>query len=130
MSNTPVPINAEDTDNLEDVEKAFSIKALTKYDDEIFEQLINDFPEFAIPANVAKINEDDMKSGLGKERWRAFMKKFETLIDDYNFGTLLRDDSATEYTEHGTIFAVRMQFYAIEIARNKYGLNDWVCKKK
>jgi hypothetical protein len=24
----------------------------------------------------------------------------------------------------------RMQFYAIEIARNRNGLNDWICEKE
>ncbi|KAG7827143.1 hypothetical protein KL920_004803 [Ogataea angusta] len=142
--------DAETADNLEDIEKQFAVKAvqqmetywnllqsipgsklkLTKYDDEIIEEVLKDFPEFASPEGVAKVSEDDMKSAGGKARWRNFLKKFEDKVQDYNFGTLLRSDASKEYDQHGTIFVVRLQFYAIEILRNRYGLNDWVCHKK
>jgi len=42
---------------------------------------------------------------------------------------MLRANPAWEYGEKETIFAVRMQFYAIEIARNRAGLNDWIYEK-
>lgn len=63
-----------------------------------------------------------------KAKWRAFCEKFNE-IADYNFGTLLRLKANEEYSQENTMFAVRIQFYAIEIARNRYGLNDWICKK-
>lgn len=138
------PFNAETADNLEDIEKQFAVKAvvqadtywnliskvkassfkLTQHDDAIFEALLEDFPEFKEPAKVAEISENEMKSPLGKTRWRNFCEKFKE-IDDYNFGTLLRTKANDEYSQENTIFAVRIQFYAIEIARNRYGLNDW-----
>jgi hypothetical protein len=96
---------------------------LTKMDDEIYEHLKKDFPEFD-PAQP--VDEDAMKSPGGKKRWRDFMMKYEKTVDDYNFGTMVRADPKTEYTQEGTIFVPRMQFYAIEIARNKNGLNDWM----
>lgn len=131
-------------ENLEDIEKQFAVKAvvqaeaywsliskvkasslrLTNYDNEIFDTLLTDFPELSNKEAVAEINEDAMKSKQGKERWRNFCEKFKE-IDDYNFGTLLRTKCSGEYSEQNTIFAVRIQFYAIEIARNRYGLNDW-----
>ncbi|CUM66774.1 uncharacterized protein PRCAT00004455001 [Priceomyces carsonii] len=140
--------DAESAENLEDIEKQFAVKAvkqmesywnllksipgsklkLTKHDDDIYEQLLESFPEFKEPENVAVINEDDMKSTEGKVKWREFCDKFNEL-EDYNFGTLLRSKAAEEYTQDGTIFVVRIQFYAIEIARNRYGLNDWVSAK-
>ena len=79
-----------------------------------------------------------MKSKEGKEKWRNFINQYEKKIEDYNFGTMLRANAAWEYGEKETIFgelfcesdrfgiwavltgytlAVRMQFYAIEIAR-------------
>lgn len=70
-----------------------------------------------------------MKSKEGKETWRAFCMEYEKKVEDYNFGTLLRKSAATEYGEEETIFAVRMQFYAVEIARNRAGLNDWIYEK-
>ncbi|KAF2476462.1 DUF757-domain-containing protein, partial [Lindgomyces ingoldianus] len=99
---------------------------LTKYDDEILEHFKKDFPEFDPKTTI---NEDDMKSKEGKERWRKFIMKYEKKIEDFNFGAMLRSNPAFEYGEKETIFAVRMQFYAIEIVRNREGLNDWIYEK-
>ncbi|KXJ86926.1 putative polysaccharide biosynthesis protein, partial [Microdochium bolleyi] len=138
--------DAENADNNEDIEKQFSVKAvqhletywailekvpgsklrLTKIDDEILEHLKRDFPEFD-PA--ATIDEDELKSKSGKERWRKFMMAYEKRVDDYNFGTIVRTAANVEYEEHTTIFVPRMQFYALEIARNRAGLNDWIHEK-
>lgn len=96
---------------------------LTRLDDEILEHLQKDFPEFN-PAQT--IDEDQMKSKTGKERWRNFMMQYEKKVDDYNFGTMLRSNPKWEYGQKETIFVPRMQFYAIEIARNRKGLNDWI----
>ncbi|RDW87463.1 hypothetical protein BP5796_03157 [Coleophoma crateriformis] len=143
----PADFNPEEADNLEDIEKQFAVKAvqhmstywailekvpgstlrLTKIDDEIYEHLKQDFPDFD-PA--ATINEDEMKSKAGKERWRKFMMAYEKRVDDYNFGTIVRTNPKFEYGEKETIFVPRMQFYAIEIARNRAGLNDWISGKK
>ncbi|KAK1981628.1 putative polysaccharide biosynthesis protein [Colletotrichum cereale] len=144
----PVPTNfdAQDADNLEDIEKQFAVKVvqhmetywnilekvkgsslrLTKIDDEIYEHLQRDFPDFD-PA--ATINEDEMKSKDGKDRWRKFMMAYENKVDDYNFGTMVRASPKFEYGQNEVIFAPRMQFYAIEIARNRKGLNDWIYDK-
>lgn len=139
--------DAENAENLEDIEKQFAVKAvmqaetyfsllekipgsklkLTQHDDDIHEEFLKAFPEYATPEAVAEINEEDMKSKSGKERWREFCEKFNE-VEDYNFGTLLRTRSKDEYTQEGTIFVVRIQFYAIEIARNRAGLNDWIKK--
>lgn len=73
-----------------------------------------DFPEFD-PAGT--IDEDEMKSKTGKERWRKFMMAYEKSVDDYNFGTMLRTSPKVEYEQDTTIFVPRMQFYAVEIAR-------------
>ena len=96
---------------------------LTKMDDEILSHFKESFPDFD-PA--ATIDEDSMKSKAGKEKWRNFMNTYEKTIDDFNFGTMLRNNPKAEYSEKDTIFAMRMQFYAIEIARNRAGLNDWI----
>ncbi|XMA11938.1 hypothetical protein WAI453_004729 [Rhynchosporium graminicola] len=142
----PSTFDPEKADNLEDIEKQFAVKVvqhmstywsilekvrgstlrLTKLDDEIYTHLKADFPEFD-PA--APIDEDEMKSKTGKERWRKFMMAYEKKVDDYNFGTMLRANAEGEYEEKETIFVPRMQFYAIEIARNRDGLNDWIFEK-
>lgn len=110
---------------------------LTKMDDDILDHFKREFPDYDLKATI---NEDEMKSKQGKERWRNFINEYEKKVDDYNFGTMLRANPAWEYGEKETIFgkllhssrgisrlclliadrpstAVRMQFYAIEIAR-------------
>ena len=87
---------------------------LTKIDDEINEHFLKEFPDYDLKA---RINEDEMKSKAGKEKWRNFINQYETKVEDFNFGAMLRASCKTDYTQDGTIFAVRMQFYAVEIAR-------------
>ncbi|KAK5788815.1 hypothetical protein VI817_009773 [Penicillium citrinum] len=99
---------------------------LTKMDDEIHESFKKEFPDFD-PA--ATINEDDMKSKAGKEKWRNWVNQFEKKIEDFNFGTIIRTRADAEYDQDTTIFGVRMQFYAVEIARNRAGLNDWIYER-
>ncbi|KAF2003912.1 DUF757-domain-containing protein [Amniculicola lignicola CBS 123094] len=139
----PTNFNAEEADNFQDIEKQFAVKVvqhmetywsilekvpgtklrLTKFDDDIYKHFRNEFPDFDPKATI---NEDHMKSKEGKEKWRKFIAEYEQTIDDYNFGTMIRANAKDEYSQEGTIFAVRMQFYAIEIVRNREGLNDWV----
>ncbi|KTG35962.1 hypothetical protein cypCar_00032622 [Cyprinus carpio] len=59
-------------------------------------------------------------------KWRPFCNQFEGVVEDFNYGTLLRLDCQKDYTEENTVFATRIQFYAIEIARNREGYNDFV----
>lgn len=74
---------------------------LTKIDDDIYEHLKKDFPDFD-PTET--IDEDKMKSKEGKERWRNFMMAYEKTVEDYNFGTMLRSNPKSEYGEKETIF--------------------------
>jgi hypothetical protein len=66
-----------------------------------------------------------MKSPEGKARWRKFCMGYEKSLADYNMGSIIRTDSHGGYTEENSIFVVRAQFVAIEIARNRTGLNDF-----
>lgn len=135
----------EKAENLEDIEKQFAVKAvhqaetywnllskipgtklkLTKFDDLIYEKLLEYFPEFKDPQAAFEISEAEMKSPQGKTKWRNFCEEFKE-IEDYNFGTLLRIRADQEYGQESTIFVVRIQFYAIEMVRNRAGLNDWI----
>lgn len=149
MASSAVPFDAEQADNNEEMEQQFAVRAvtqmtvywsilekmpgsklrLTRLDDEIYEHLKKDFPDFD-PAK--EIDEEQMKSKDGKERWRKFCMVYsegEKKVEDYNFGTMLRRSPKFEYGEKETMFAVRVQFYAIEIARNRAGLNDWIYEK-
>ncbi|KAJ5610628.1 Protein PBDC1 [Penicillium lagena] len=140
------PFDPEKAENLEDMEKQFAVKAvehlmtywsilekvkgsqlrLTKMDNEIYESFMAEFPDFD-PA--ATIDEDQMKSKAGKEKWRKWVNQYDKKIEDFNFGTIIRTRADAEYDQDTTIFGVRMQFYAVEIARNRAGLNDWVYEK-
>ncbi|KAK4937350.1 hypothetical protein LTR66_015213 [Elasticomyces elasticus] len=143
MAVTQQSFNAETADNFEDMEKQFAVKAvhhmtvywgvlekmpgtklrLTRIDDEIFEHFKKEFPDFDV---AQPLDEEQMKSKDGKEKWRNFVNQYEKKVEDFNFGTMLRRSPKDEYGEKETIFAVRMQFYAIETARNRAGLNDWI----
>ncbi|KAG5735837.1 UPF0368 protein, partial [Termitomyces sp. T112] len=132
--------------NLMEIEKQFAVKAveqaqtywnllekvsprelkLTQHDDDIFNDFKKTFPELFENDNakLIKLDEDFLKSEDAKKRWRAFHALYEKKVKDYNFGCLIRTDAEEEYGEKSTIFVTRMQFYAIEISRNKLGLND------
>ncbi|CAB4254307.1 similar to Saccharomyces cerevisiae YPL225W Protein of unknown function that may interact with ribosomes, based on co-purification experiments [Maudiozyma barnettii] len=141
--------DAEKADNLEDIERQFAVVAveqaetywniltkikgsklrLTKFDNDIYDTFIEHFPEYKDVERVKNFKEEELKSKEQKVKWRKFCGEFEENIEDYNFGTLLRTSSNDEYGQEGTIFVVRIQFYAFEIARNRAGLNDWICGK-
>lgn len=83
---------------------------LTKIDDEIYEHLKKDFPEFD-PKET--IDEDKMKSKGGKEKWRNFMMVYEKKVEDYNFGTMLRANPKFEYGEKETIFGMLLSSFGM-----------------
>jgi hypothetical protein len=114
-------INADEAENFEDIEKQFAVKAvqqmmtywgilekmrgsklrLTKIDDEIYEHFKKEFPDWDPSATI---DEDEMKSKAGKEKWRNFVNQYEKKVDDFNFGTMLRNNPMAEYDEKETIF--------------------------
>ncbi|KAJ7075420.1 DUF757-domain-containing protein [Mycena belliarum] len=146
MTTVSKPFDPNNAQNLIEIEKQFAVKAveqaqtywnliekvdpkelrLTKIDDEIYEDTLKTFPELAEDghAKLTKLDEEGMKSAEGKERWRVFIESYKKKVKDYNFGSLIRTDAREEYGEKNTIFVTRIQFYAIEIARNRLGLND------
>ncbi|CAE6337949.1 unnamed protein product [Rhizoctonia solani] len=158
--------DAEKAENLEEIEKQFAVKAvghaqtywqlleavppvalkLTKMDDEIYNDFIEQFPEYKQdPSKIEIIDEDELKSKDNKPRWHKFMTAYDKKIQDYTFGSLLRRNAKDDYTEQNTMFGEhshrylfdiinltvavlvpRMQFYVFEIARNRLGMNDHV----
>ncbi|GAA5854948.1 hypothetical protein JCM8547_002318 [Rhodosporidiobolus lusitaniae] len=106
--------------------KASTLPRLTKWDDLIMESFEKHFPDWQNDDKLKVINEDELKTPEGKKRWREFMMPFEKTIDEYNFGTLIRSNCEDDYTQENSMFGYRLQFYAIEIARNRRGLNDKV----
>ncbi|CAE7075110.1 unnamed protein product [Rhizoctonia solani] len=137
----------EKAENLDEIEKQFAVKAvmhaqtywqlleaippkalkLTKIDDEVYDDFLEQFPEYkADPSMIEIINEDILKSKENKQRWFKFMNAYEKKVQDHTFGSLLRMNVKDDYTEGNTMFVPRMQFYVFEIARNRLGMNDHV----
>lgn len=98
---------------------------MTPLDDTIYKIFREDFPNL----DVSNINEDELKSSEGKPKWRLFCEKFKKCVEDYSYGTLLRADASRGYDEENSILVTRIQFYAIELARNREGVNDIIRKK-
>lgn len=95
---------------------------LTKVDDQIYSEFRENFERLRIDI----LDPEELKSESAKEKWRPFCLKFDGLVEDFNYGTLLRLDCSQGYTDENTIFAPRIQFFAIEIARNREGYNKAV----
>ncbi|KAI4457593.1 protein pbdc1 [Holotrichia oblita] len=93
---------------------------LTPVDDTIYKIFREEFPTL----DVRIINEDELKSGKGKAKWRPFCERFKKVVEDYSYGTLLRADASKDYTQENSMLVTRIQFYAVELARNKEGVND------
>lgn len=98
---------------------------LSNKDDLILSVFEREFPDFPVDL----IPEEALKSDAAKAKWRAFCNQFENEVTDYNLATMLRLDCTGEYSESNTILVTRIQFLAIEIARNRRGLNDAIHKK-
>ncbi|CAO3695540.1 unnamed protein product [Umbelopsis ramanniana] len=140
----PLP-SADELEQLQDIEKQWAVKAmhhaetyfklissidgsklrLTGIDDEIYADFTETFPEI----DVQHLDEQHFKTEAAKAKWRDWINKYEKRVNEYNFGSLLRIDPRDDYTEQNTMFGMRMQFIAVEIARNKKGMNAAVLKK-
>lgn len=98
---------------------------LTNFDDIIYRQYKRLFKDVRIDV----LQDDDFKTKDAKNKWRPFCEKFKGKIEDYNFGTLIRRDCSEEYSEENCFVVPRIQFIAIELARNKMGLNKFHISK-
>ncbi|CAD7691000.1 unnamed protein product [Nyctereutes procyonoides] len=79
---------------------------LTKVDDQIYSEFWKNFEKLRIDV----LDPEELKSESAKEKWRPFCLKFDGVVEDFNYGTLLRLDCSQGYTEENTIFAIIKQF--------------------
>nr|CAG4641321.1 EOG090X0HAI [Eulimnadia texana] len=93
---------------------------LTKVDNDIYKDFREQFPAL----DITKLTEDELKSPEAKERWRPFCDNYKDLVEDFNYATLLRLECGKEYSEANSVIVPRVQFLAIELARNREGFND------
>lgn len=98
---------------------------LSGKDDLILQVFEQSFPDF----DVENITVDSLKSEEAKVKWREFCMKFEHEVEDFNLATMLRLNVLEDYSESNTILVTKIQFLAIEIARNRSGLNDPIVAK-
>lgn len=96
------------------------ILKLTPKDDVVYKEFRKQFPDMAIEM----LEVEQLKCDEAKEKWRPFCNMFKDEVEDYNYATLLRLDSKKDYSDDNTVVVPRIQFLAIEVARNREGLND------
>lgn len=101
------------------------ILKLTKIDDDIYTH----FRELFKDLKVDNLDVDHIKSKDSKEIWRPFCEGYKDRVEDYNMATLIRICSSSEYGEENTCIVPRIQWYAIEIARNREGHNASIKEK-
>uniref|UniRef100_A0A0N4ZX73 Polysacc_synt_4 domain-containing protein n=1 Tax=Parastrongyloides trichosuri TaxID=131310 RepID=A0A0N4ZX73_PARTI len=90
---------------------------LNKYQDIIYEKFREVFPNL----DIEVVTEEQLK-GDNKKIWHDFCESFSE-VDDYNMGSLMRIDAKTIYSAQNTLIVPRIQFLAIEGARNVEGVN-------
>ncbi|XP_054156561.1 protein PBDC1-like [Oppia nitens] len=93
---------------------------LTPQDDQIYSDFRQQFPDL----DVKQLTEDRLKCDEAKAKWRQYCNGLESVVDDFNYATLMRLDARSDYSEANTIVVPRVQFLAIEVARNREGAND------
>lgn len=97
---------------------------LTKQDDILYKHFRETFPELS----VATVTEDQLKSAEAKDFWRSFCEVYNETVEDYNYATLIRLNAAQEYNEANSMIVPRVQFLAIELARNRYKVWHFRCR--
>lgn len=90
--------------------------------------IYQDFREQFSSLQVGSLTEQDLKSEEAKTKWRTFAESYKNL-EDYSLGALLRLDASKDYSEENSIIVIKVQFLALEIARNREGLNDDIRNK-
>jgi hypothetical protein len=76
---------------------------------------------------VSILTDAALKSPSAKLLWRQFCTSYSDnpTVKDFNFGTLLRLDARDDYDNPDNVTIVlKIQWLAIEIARNREGKND------
>nr|CAG4644424.1 EOG090X0HAI [Lepidurus arcticus] len=95
------------------------ILKLTPVDDQIYAEFRVLFPSL----NVAHLNEEELKNEKAKAEWRPFCNNYKDVVEDFSFATLLRLKADDEYSSENSVITPKIQFLAIELARNREGHN-------
>ena len=102
---------------------------LTQCDNDIYHHFRTTFPSL----DITNLTDTRLKNDNAKIKWREFCNSYRDngKINDYNFACLLRLNSSSDYDDSDNVTVVpKIQFLAIEIARNREGRNDRVKGQK
>ena len=97
-----------------------------RVDDELYGAFRDSFEKL----NVGDIDVEDFKSESAKTKWREFLEPWADRIQESNFATLMRLKADDDFGPENSFIVTRVQFYAIEIARNREGLNEKIHNEK
>uniref|UniRef100_A0A915PJU0 Polysaccharide biosynthesis domain-containing protein n=1 Tax=Setaria digitata TaxID=48799 RepID=A0A915PJU0_9BILA len=81
------------------------------------------FRELFPKMNIEEVAEVELK-GKNKQHWYTFCEHFKEEVEDYNLATIMRIRADGAYSEANTIVVPKIIFLAVEIARNKEGVNE------
>ena len=103
---------------------------LTQHDNDIYRHFRSTFPSL----DITNLTENRLKNEGAKAKWRDFCNEYSkdgSKVHDFNFACLLRLSCAGDYEDSDNVTIVpKIQFLAIEIARNREGRNDKVKGQK
>ena len=102
---------------------------LTQYDNDIYHHFRTKFPNL----DITNLTENSLKNDSAKKKWREFCNEYQhnNKVHDFNFACLLRLSCNGDYEESDNVTIVpKIQFLAIEIARNRENRNDKVKGQK
>ncbi len=90
-----------------------------RIDDDLYTSFRHTWPDL----NIKNIDIEQFKSNDAKSKWRDWLPQWHEVVQDATFATLLRLNSEFDLSEENSFIVTRVQFYAVEIARNREGLN-------
>ena len=103
---------------------------LTAIDQTLYSHFRAIFPSL----DVGRLSESESLKGRDVlERWRQYCQSYvgNDKLKDYNFGCLLRLDASGSYDDRDNVVIVpKVQWLAIEIARNREGKNRAVRRQR
>ncbi|KAF2859354.1 hypothetical protein K470DRAFT_219422, partial [Piedraia hortae CBS 480.64] len=97
---------------------------LTKNDQLIYSSFLAMFPEYTPSEGL--ISENFLKDVYARIMWGAFGERVGGLVSKPGEKVLLRLDPKREYHIDNVTLVSKLQFCAVEGARCKAGLNEWV----
>ncbi|CBY42817.1 unnamed protein product [Oikopleura dioica] len=97
-------------------------------DEAIYQSFRREFPIFEVGLVEDDLHEA-MQTGNASKQWIDWVLEWKDKVKDWDQGSLLRKDPNQDYISGNTTFCIRIQFLAIEIARNKEKFNHKIVEE-